>query len=519
MGKVSIAIAIQLFFCGMVSAQTSERELQTLIDSACISEKFGGGPIAYERCVYDQLSKYRQSDPIPDMSRYDRSLRTMIDSACSSEKHGGGPAAYARCVTNQLSSYSQSVPIPDMSGFDRKMRAMIDSACSSEKHGGGPAAYARCATSELTSYSQSIPIPDMSGFDRKVRAMVDSACSSEKHGGGPAAYARCVTDQLLSYRLSGPVPDMSRFDQKFRRMVDSACSSEKHGGGPAAYALCVTDQLSSYRQSSPIPDMSRFDKNTRRKIDSACISEKYGGGPAAYARCVANQLSNTVATPLEAQIRSLPAQPLRVEFQPRKLETIIIESVSPGEPLTEAIDSSIFDVELSTSSVISQLTPPKRRDENVYQAQFMLELLGYDPGPLDGQTGPRTKTAIQKFQQDSGLKGSSEASTSLLEHLRDSVKARTAESSSLGSQPSKKIVPEVSAAQTPPTQNRFVNNVKNVQLALQAFGYYSGTIDGVVSAQTGKAITALQTDYGLRVTGTVTPELFAALGIEVRGTQ
>ena len=355
--------------------------------------------------------------------------------------------------------------------------------------------------------------------EREMRALIDSACSSEKYGGGPAAYARCVTGQLSSYDQSVPIPDMSGYDRKMRAMIDSACSSEKHGGGPAAYARCVTGQLSSYNQSAPIPDMSGYDRKMRAMIDSACSSEKHGGGPAAYARCVTNQLSSTMAAPLQAQNGTPQFQPLGVQLEPRILENTIMESMSPAEPLTKAISSAIFDVELSTSTIISQLPPPKRRDDNVYQAQILLKLLGYNPGPLDGQTGPRTKAAIQKFRQDSGLKNSDEASNSLLEHLRESAKTRTSKPSSVRSQPNQKIDREVVSIQTAPPQNRFIKNVKNIQLALQAFGYYSGTIDGIVNTQTSKAISALQTDYGLRVTGTITPELFSALGIETRSAQ
>ena len=36
-------------------------------------------------------------------------------------------------------------------------------------------------------------------------------------------------------------------------------------------------------------------------------------------------------------------------------------------------------------------------------AQAALETQGYNPGSIDGQMGPNTRTAIMKFQQDKGL--------------------------------------------------------------------------------------------------------------------
>ncbi|WP_129794049.1 His-Xaa-Ser repeat protein HxsA [Sphingosinicella sp. CPCC 101087] len=55
--------------------------------------------------------------------------------------------------------------------------------------------------------------------------------------------------------------------------------------------------------------------------------------------------------------------------------------------------------------------------------------------------------------------------------------------------------------------------VRQVQLALQALGYYTGTIDGISGPQTRAAIVRYQTDYSLKVTGTITPEVLNALRI------
>jgi lysozyme len=60
---------------------------------------------------------------------------------------------------------------------------------------------------------------------------------------------------------------------------------------------------------------------------------------------------------------------------------------------TLAIGSFVRDLE------IGYLNPPSETgDEGVSGMQARLANLGFDPGPVDGQLGPRTKAAIRAFQ-------------------------------------------------------------------------------------------------------------------------
>jgi His-Xaa-Ser repeat protein HxsA len=52
-----------------------------------------------------------------------------------------------------------------------------------------------------------------------------------------------------------------------------------------------------------------------------------------------------------------------------------------------------------------------------------------------------------------------------------------------------------------------------VQTALLSYGYYNGAIDGVIGAGSKSALSRFQADYGLSVTGTITPEVLDAFGI------
>jgi peptidoglycan hydrolase-like protein with peptidoglycan-binding domain len=52
-----------------------------------------------------------------------------------------------------------------------------------------------------------------------------------------------------------------------------------------------------------------------------------------------------------------------------------------------------------------------------------------------------------------------------------------------------------------------------VQLGLLAYGYYEGTIDGVVGPKMKDSIRRFQKDFGLNVTGTITPQVLDTLKI------
>lgn len=52
-----------------------------------------------------------------------------------------------------------------------------------------------------------------------------------------------------------------------------------------------------------------------------------------------------------------------------------------------------------------------------------------------------------------------------------------------------------------------------VQTALRAYGYYGGPIDGIIGPQSREALTRLQRDHGLAVTGGITQEVLDVVGI------
>ena len=55
-----------------------------------------------------------------------------------------------------------------------------------------------------------------------------------------------------------------------------------------------------------------------------------------------------------------------------------------------------------------------------------------------------------------------------------------------------------------------------LQTCLTLFGYNPGTIDGAVGTETAAAISQFQAQWGLDITGTVTPEVLDACGITAK---
>ena len=50
--------------------------------------------------------------------------------------------------------------------------------------------------------------------------------------------------------------------------------------------------------------------------------------------------------------------------------------------------------------------------------QARLKGLGYDPGPADGQMGPKTRAAIRAYQKDAGIKADGQVTASLIRRIK-----------------------------------------------------------------------------------------------------
>jgi hypothetical protein len=87
-------------------------------------------------------------------------------------------------------------------------------------------------------------------------------------------------------------------------------------------------------------------------------------------------------------------------------------SLDLGEPAWKRGKSQSGSAQASASSASS--SPVVRR------IQSALADRGYDPGPVDGRSGPRTRAAIGAYQRDHGLFVDSTPTPELAQHLDNS---------------------------------------------------------------------------------------------------
>jgi peptidoglycan hydrolase-like protein with peptidoglycan-binding domain len=123
----------------------------------------------------------------------------------------------------------------------------------------------------------------------------------------------------------------------------------------------------------------------------------------------------------------------------------------------------------------------------VSRAQEELRELGYNPGPIDGITGPRTRQALRQYQRDYNLPATGTLNTATRQKLLGDERASLPEN----------------WRETPPTMGRQITegNMQVAEQKLKDFGFDPGPVDGVFTAQTEAALRAFQERRGIPVSG------------------
>ena len=89
------------------------------------------------------------------------------------------------------------------------------------------------------------------------------------------------------------------------------------------------------------------------------------------------------------------------------------ESVNLGEPAWKQGSNQATP---STTTAAYQ-SPASGSKSTVMEIQRGLQNLGYNPGPIDGINGPKTREAIRLYQKDHGLLVDGQPTPALMEHI------------------------------------------------------------------------------------------------------
>jgi|SRR5262245_28710188 len=122
-------------------------------------------------------------------------------------------------------------------------------------------------------------------------------------------------------------------------------------------------------------------------------------------------------------------------------------------------------------------------DPAVRDLQEALKALGYDPGPVDGQFGAKTETAVKAFQQAKGI-------------TVDGIVGRVT------------WINIDEADQSEPLLKKGSRGlpVRRVQSRMTAVGFDMGGVDGRYGVKTEAAVKKLQQKAGIGVDGVVGPK-------------
>lgn len=139
-----------------------------------------------------------------------------------------------------------------------------------------------------------------------------------------------------------------------------------------------------------------YGKTNCGKIETLTIEDR----PLVIDGVIVDELQNVLGTATDPLGNSLPGAPAT--------EVPVSEVPTAAEP---AVTATV------PAPALAEISEPIQGDRIIFLIQKRLHQLGYDPGPVDGQVGPRTTSAIQAYQQRADLPVDGNPSAALLEHV------------------------------------------------------------------------------------------------------
>ncbi|MFC4404399.1 NlpC/P60 family protein [Gracilibacillus xinjiangensis] len=169
-----------------------------------------------------------------------------------------------------------------------------------------------------------------------------------------------------------------------------------------------------------------------------------------------------------------------------QLSTVVKHSVAYSFAFSQPFSFYVDAYPIVQSQILEQATVLSFgvHHDSVRILQHKLQKLSYYDSSIDGKFGALTEFAVKQFQKDQQIKISGEADSQTIQKL---IKL---EADSYEGILSEQITSE---------QNSSPEEVEQLQVALQYYGYYEAEIDGIYGPKTDAALQAYKQDKGLQI--------------------
>jgi peptidoglycan hydrolase-like protein with peptidoglycan-binding domain len=193
-------------------------------------------------------------------------------------------------------------------------------------------------------------------------------------------------------------------------------------------------------------------------------------------------------------------------FSTRSMESYIAPELPKPQASLKSTGSKSENFKIARDGV--QPKTSKKVDPSLADIQTALAKMNLYAGTVDGLPGPKTREAIQKFQQEAGLQPTGEIDPLLIDAIR-TASIPTAKVPAPASK--KKLTLTQEPAAEPSSSGMTDADVVKIQAGLKSFGNDDIGIDGKIGAKTREAVREFQTLFQLAVTGEPNREVFDKL--------